>query len=86
MTWRTLGEAYLGPRLKKLSEEIRERNAEHKEHETKRPPVTPTDIWLDEDGNQRVRAAAKHDITEPPYISPVMRPIIDKIRREINES
>jgi len=46
--------------------------------------MNPTDIWLDEDGNQRVRAAAKHDLTQPPYISPAMRTIINKISREIN--
>ena len=80
MTWHTLADAYLGPRLKKLGEELRERNAEHKERETKRPPVTPTDVWLDEEGNQCVRAAAKHDLTQPPYISPVMRTIIDKMK------
>jgi len=86
MTWHTLGESYLGPRLKKLGEELRNRGTEHKERETKRPPVTPTDIWLDDEGNQRVRAAAKRNLSEPPYISPVMRTIIDKISREINES
>ena len=84
MTWRTLGEAYIGPRLKRLGEELRNRGVEHKERETKRPSMNPTDIWLDEDGNQRVRAAAKHDLTQPPYISPAMRTIINKISREIN--
>ena len=81
MTWHTFGSDDVGVEFKKLVEDLHERGVEHKE----RPPVTPTDIWLDDEGNQRVRAAAKRNLSEPPYISPVMRTIIDKISREISE-
>lgn len=81
MAWHTLDGRQLGAGLKKLAVEMAEAGA--RERIAPRKP-TPTDIWIDDDGRHRVRAAGQVDHARKPYIGPSLRAHIDKVAREMS--